>query len=85
MLQVAGEAYKQKMQALHSGEPRPGPFRMGFHSIPSMNQLHMHVISQVSVKMSPQLVLCESSKFVLQNYHMANSQCCRCACCVSQR
>ena len=50
MLQMAGEAYIQKMQTLHAEKPalRPGPFKMGFHSIPSMKQLHMHVISQVT-------------------------------------
>lgn len=49
MLQTAGEAYQQRMRALHADKPllRPGPFRMGFHSTPSMKQLHMHVISQV--------------------------------------
>ena len=49
ILQTAGEAYQQRMQALHAAKPLlcPGPFRMGFHSIPSMKQLHMHVISQV--------------------------------------
>ena len=53
MLQKAGEAYQQKMQALYADKPLlcPGPFRMGFHSIPSMKQLHMHVISQVSAIM----------------------------------
>ena len=48
LLQTAGEAYIQKMQKLHEGGSLgPGPFKMGFHSIPSMKQLHLHVISQV--------------------------------------
>jgi Scavenger mRNA decapping enzyme C-term binding len=30
----------------HAG-PEGAPFKFGFHAVPSMKQLHMHVISQV--------------------------------------
>ena len=41
-MQAAGEQY------IASRQQAPAAFKMGFHSIPSMTQLHMHVISQVS-------------------------------------
>ncbi|KAL3162367.1 hypothetical protein ABBQ32_010048 [Trebouxia sp. C0010 RCD-2024] len=57
-MQGAGEAYIQKMQKAHAGGSSlgPGPFKMGFHSIPSMKQLHMHVISQVSYEKAASLL-----------------------------
>lgn len=39
----------ERVSALKAAEPSGGlQFRCGFHSAPSLRQLHMHVISQVS-------------------------------------
>ena len=50
-MQMAAEEYIQKMQRLLADNPArcPGAFKVGFHSIPSMLQLHLHVISQVCI------------------------------------
>lgn len=47
-MQTAAEQYIQRVQSAVAADPleQPGVFKMGFHSIPSMSQLHMHVISQ---------------------------------------
>jgi len=48
-MQAAAEQYIYRVQSGVAADPhgQPGAFKMGFHSIPSMSQLHMHVISQV--------------------------------------
>ena len=33
-----------------SQQPAGAPFRVGFHAVPSMRQLHLHVISQVGIR-----------------------------------
>lgn len=48
-MQAAAEQYIHTVQGAVAADPhgQPGVFKMGFHSIPSMPQLHMHIISQV--------------------------------------
>ena len=48
-MQVAAEHYIERMQTAWAADParRLDDFKIGFHTIPSMSQLHMHVISQV--------------------------------------
>ncbi len=50
-MQAAAEQYIHRVQSAMAmaADPhgQPGVFKMGFHSIPSMSQLHMHIISQV--------------------------------------
>ncbi|KAL0039207.1 hypothetical protein WJX77_011408 [Trebouxia sp. C0004] len=45
-MQAAAEQYIHTVQSAADPHGQPGAFKMGFHSIPSMSQLHMHVISQ---------------------------------------
>ncbi|DBA69531.1 TPA: hypothetical protein ACH3X2_012731 [Trebouxia sp. C0005] len=47
-MQAAAEQYIHTVQGAVAADPhgQPGVFKMGFHSIPSMPQLHMHIISQ---------------------------------------
>ena len=43
--QVVAEQWAQQQQQQLPDLP---PFKLGFHSIPSLPQLHLHVISQVN-------------------------------------
>ncbi len=43
--QGSGGSGQQQQQQQHGFEPVPGGWRIGFHSLPSMRQLHMHVVS----------------------------------------
>jgi hypothetical protein len=41
---------QRKAAELRSADPSLEVFRFGFHSVPSLRQLHMHVVSQVVAK-----------------------------------
>ena len=43
------QAVADKWASEQAGVAGVGPFKLGFHSIPSMRQLHLHVISQVRI------------------------------------
>ncbi len=62
-MQAAAEQYKHRVQSAVAADPhgQSGVFKMGFHSIPSMSQLHMHVISQVMPIYMPVTIGIQSS------------------------
>ena len=41
------QAVADRWASEQAGVAGVGPFKLGFHSVPSMRQLHLHVISQV--------------------------------------
>ena len=47
-VQSVGERWVQELRGQEAGVQS---FQMGFHSIPSMRQLHLHLISQVPSKL----------------------------------
>lgn len=62
-MQAAAEQYIHKVQSAMAADSheQPGVFKMGFHSIPSMSQLHMHIISQVMAIFTPVTIGMRSS------------------------
>ena len=53
------QAVADKWASEQAGVAGVGPFKLGFHSIPSMRQLHLHVISQV--QFSKLLAVCQKN------------------------
>ncbi|KAL2920158.1 hypothetical protein HK105_200224 [Polyrhizophydium stewartii] len=45
LLELMGERGRAAFEKLSAGTPVPFGYKMGFHALPSMRQLHLHVIS----------------------------------------